>query len=360
MMKKVKEVIMKLNSAERMKGLVMKTKIDRVPINPLISTYAALISNYSSREYYLKPDIALKCHINSIRLHKYDSGPSYGIPNWQTWDFGGELEFSKKCKHALPKVVRYPVEVTKDVFNLKIPDIDSAPMASRLIRFAELALGNGFGYGVPAGSALTGVEALIGAEEMLKSMKKDPNKVHYLMRISTDYILKIAKHMIDRFGAEKAAAFHAFPLESHQLISPKYFEKFSLPYTREIIDTLQGWGVKTMIFHLCGDHTNNLEYWIRDIKVPRRSIFTVGVEMDILKTAEYLGDNYIIGGNVSNATLNNGKPDIVYKESKGIIESMKDFPGGFILMPDCGLSPTTPAHNVDAMLKAVNDYGRYN
>lgn len=350
---------MELTTAERMKGLVMKTKIDRIPMNPFASTYTALISNYSAREYYLSPEIALESHINSIKLHKYDAGPGYGVPNWQTWDFGGELEFSSTHKAALPKVSRYPIEKIKDSLKIKLPDIKTAPMSSRMIKFSKLSLEKGFGYGVPAGSALTGVEALIGVQQLLKLMIKDPSHMHYLMRISTDYILSIAKYMIDKFGAEKASAFTAYPLESHQLIPPKYFEQFSLPYTKEIIETLSDWGVDRMIVHLCGNHTNNLDYWIKDIEVPKRTVFTIGTEMDILETAERLGDDYIIGGNVRNSTLNNKKPKDVYEESKGIIEKMKDFPGGFILMPDCGLSPLTPSCNVDAMLRAAKDCGNY-
>ncbi|OLS02671.1 uroporphyrinogen decarboxylase family protein [Tissierella creatinophila] len=350
---------MELTTVERMKGLIMKTKIDRIPMNPFASTYTALISNHTAREYYLNPEIALKSHINSIMLHKYDAKPGYGVPNWQTLDFGGELEFSFKNKAALPKVVKYPIETVEDILKINMPNIESAPMASRMIRFAELSIENGFGYGVPAGSALTGVEALIGADKLLRSMVKDPKLIHSLMRISTDYILKIAKYMIDRFGIEKVSAFSAYPLESHALISPKYFDEFSLPYTKEIIDTLQKWGVESMIVHLCGDHTNNLDYWIKDIKLPKRTIIAVGTEMDIVKTAEYLGDDYIMGGNVKNITLSNEHPDKVYEESKEIINKMKDFPGGFILMPDCGLSPLTPACNIDAMLRAVRDFGRY-
>ena len=350
---------MEMTTAERMKGLVMKTKIDRIPMNPFASTYTALISNYTAREYYLNPEVALESHINSIMLHKYDAGPGYGVPNWQTWDFGGELEFSLTNKAALPKIKKYPVENIKDAVNLKMPDFKTAPMASRMIRFAELSLKRGFGYGVPAGSALTGVEAIVGPEILLKSMIREPELLHHLMRISTDYILSIAKYMIDRFGVEKASAFTAYPLESHALISPKQFERFSLPYTKEILETLQEWGVNKMIVHLCGDHTNNLDYWINDIKIPKRTVFAIGTEMDIVKTAEYLGEDYVLGGNVRNTTLNSGTPIEVYEESKMIIEKMKDFSGGFILMPDCGLSPLTPACNIDAMLRAVKDFGRY-
>ncbi|AFS78166.1 uroporphyrinogen decarboxylase HemE [Gottschalkia acidurici 9a] len=350
---------MEMTTAERMKGLTMKKKIDRVPMNPFASTYTALISNHTAREYYLNPEIALKCHMNSMMLHKYDAGPGYGVPNWQTWDFGGELEFSLTNRAALPKVIRYPIENIKDTLKIELPDIRTAPISSRMIKFSELSLEKGFGYGVPAGSALTGVEGLIGAQQLLKLMVKDPNHIHYLMRISTDYILSIAKYMIDKFGAEKASAFTAYPLEAHELIPSKYFEKFSLPYTKEIVETLSNWGVNKIIVHLCGNHTDNLDYWINDINVPKRTVFAVGTEMNIVKTAERLGDDYIIAGNVRNSILNNGTPDDVYKESKSIIEKLKDFPGGFILMPDCGLSPLTPSCNVDAMLRAVKDFGRY-
>lgn len=348
-----------MDSKTRMKNLILKKKIDRVPVNPLASTYTALISNYSARDYYLNPEIAYESHLNSMDLHRYDSGPSYSVPNWQTLDFGGELLFSEEDRRALPTVISYPATNSKEISKLRIPDFKEAPIASRMIKFTEILTKNGFGYGVPSDSALDGAESLVGANLLMRLMIKDPQAVHYLLELNTKYVLDMAKYMLDRFGTEGVSAFSGYPVDSHDLISPKYFEEFSLPYIKEIIETLQDWGVKNFIIHLCGDHYHNLDHWLKSVKLPKRTIFTIGTQMDIVETAERIGSDHIIGGNVRNITLATGHPKDVYNECGEIIKKVKDFEGGFILMPDCGLSSMTPAANVEAMIRAAEDFGSY-
>lgn len=81
--------------------------------------------------------------------------------------------------------------------------------------------------------------------------------------------------------------------------------------------------------------------------------------MDLKDLADYFGENYIIGGNVKNTTLQMGTPDEVYEEARQIIEKMKFNKGGFVLTPDCTLMTTTPAANLYAMIKAARDFGSY-
>ncbi len=351
--------MMELTSAERMKALMNKEKLDRIPVNPNVTLYAANISNYSSKEYYMEPEKAFKAQMCSINLHKYDATPGYAIPEWQNWDFGGELMFSETPRIRLPKVIRRPIEDIKDVKNLKIPDVDTAPSAIRSLKFAKICVENGFGFSVPSGSPFGGVQSILGTELLLKSLRKDPEVIHHLLRMVTDYMMAITKKSIDIFGVEKISTFSAYPMESHGIISSKDFEKFSIPYIKEIQDMYQEWGIKKWIVHLCGDHKENLKYWTNELKLPRRTVFTLGYEMDMRETAEVLGDEYIIGGNVRNSIIHSGKPEDVYEESRKAIEQMKYSPGGFILMPDCALTPLAPACNVQAMVKAVEDFGRY-
>jgi len=82
--------------------------------------------------------------------------------------------------------------------------------------------------------------------------------------------------------------------------------------------------------------------------------------MDIQHVARTFGEEIIIGGNIPTTLLQLGTPEEVLEVSRDILETMKNHPGGFILMPACALPPLTPPVNVFAMLKAVTLYGRYN
>jgi uroporphyrinogen decarboxylase len=143
------------------------------------------------------------------------------------------------------------------------------------------------------------------------------------------------------------------------VVSPKVFERFSVPYVSEFHANLLAKGVKKWIVHLCGDHTRNLPHWGESIPLAPRTIFTVGHEMDIEHTAAFFGAEHIIGGNVATTTLQLGTAAEVFALCREVIGRMKYHPGGFILMPACALPPKTPPENVQAMMAAAKEFGRY-
>lgn len=349
----------KLTVEERLLALVKKQGLDRVPVNPMMSIFAANNCNITSRECYLEPQKALDAQMWIMQMYQYDAGPVYDIPGGFNWDFGGDIEFSTKKRVALPKTIRRAAEKEEDIERLTVPNPREAPYASRVLEFNRLTVEKGLGASIFGGSPLNLAQDIVGIENLLRWMRRKPDLVHKLLRISTDYLLTIADVNIEEFGAENIAVFNAFPVDCHALVSPAQFREFSLPYIQEIHETLIRRNVFKWIIHLCGDHSKNLECWKNEIKLVPRTIFTLGTEMDMKKTAEFLGQDYIIGGNVKNLTLQLETPNEVYEETRRIVEEMKYTPGGFILMPDCGLSPNTPPANLYAMIKATKDFGRY-
>ena len=175
---------------------------------------------------------------------------------------------------------------------------------------------------------------------------------------SSDLII-VAKRHAELFGAENISAGIACPLECRSIMSSKMFEKFSLPYIKEIYDRFDNMGINISSVHLCGDHTKNLSYWKNDIVLKERTIVTTGTEFDLCDLGEELGESYIIRGNLRNTTLQLGTPEDVYNEAKELIIKMKHFKGGYILTPDCTLSFLTPLKNLTAMINAADDYGAY-
>lgn len=348
-----------LSSNERMKRLIAKEDLDRVPINPQASLYTAYISNISAKEYFLEPQKAMEAQLWARDLHGYDGGPSYNIPDWGGWDFGGLIEIPESPRITLPRITRKAVESPNDVENLRVPDPLTAPVTSRCLRFAELSREKGFAASISAGSPMGIAVSIVGAEILLRWIRKEPTLVHRLLRLATDYILKIGEVYTDRFGAENCSAFSTYPMECHEMMAPKMFEEYSLPYVMEIHEKFIDMGIRKWAVHLCGDHSRNLVHWKQTIKLVPRTIFTPGHQMDIQKTAEVLGQDHIIGGNVHTTLMQIGTANEVYRAAKEVIEKMKYNPGGFILTPDCVLPSLTPPVNVHALVKACKDFGGY-
>lgn len=349
----------RLTPAERLKALATKTGLDRVPVNAGASVYAAAVSGILSKEYYLEPEKAMEAGLWALDLHKYDATPSYNIPDWSGWDFGGEMNFPTSPAISLPFLTKRAVQKPEDVEKLQVPDLAKAPAISRVIKFARLARAKGFGVSMPAGSALGIAGAVIGPELMFRWFRKEPELVYRVLRLATDFLLKIADTFIAEFGAENCTAFTTYPLECHAVISPKAFEKFSVPYIKEMHEKLLDKGIKKWIVHLCGDHTKNLPFWTEEISLAPRTIFHVGHEMNLEYTAKTFGEDHIIGGNIQTTLLQIGTANEVFEACRQVIEKMKYHPGGFILMPDCALPALTPPVNVQAMVKAARIFGRY-
>ncbi len=348
-----------MSSAERMRALALKSELDRVPVIPCASTYTAVISGISAKEYYLEPEKALQAQLWAMDLHQYDGGPSYNIPNWAGWDFGGELQFPELPKAAMPVLSRRAVQRETDVEKLVLPDIDKAPSASRIIKFARLVRGKGYPVTIYNGSPVGIAGSILETDLLMRWFIKKPELIHLVLRIATDYLMAIADRMINEFGAENCSAFSTFPFECHGMVSPQVFKEFSLPYVKEIHTMLLARGIKRWLIHLCGDHTRNLACWKEEIPLAPRTVFSIGHEMDLVETAKFFGPKHIIAGNVPTELLNRGTPDEVLAICRKQIQAMKHMPGGYILAPACALPPLTPPANVHAMVKAVRLYGRF-
>ena len=343
----------------RISKLIMGEELDRVPVIMNIGVYAAYISNISSYEYYTDPDKAYEAQLWAQKLHRDDGGMSYHVPSNDAENFGGYLEVDSKSRIAMPKVKKRIVESMEDVEKLEVPKLKEAKYIIKKLEFDRRLAKDGKGVSLSSGSPMSVAINIVGIEQFMRWMYKSPELVHKVLRVATDYLLELADLYIDEFGAENCTASSSYPSESHALISPKMFEKYSLPYIAEIHEKLIEKGITNWSIHLCGDHIKNLKYWINDIKLCPRSLITIGEEMDIGKVAEAFGKDHIIGGNIDTSLLQLGSAREVYNECEKVIDKMKYTPGGFILTPACSLPAECPPTNVHAMLEAVNTFGRY-
>jgi len=105
---------------------------------------------------------------------------------------------------------------------------------------------------VDVGAAMSGpfsvAASVVGTENLLKWMIKYPEKVHILMNIvaqsNNKYIEEVAKLDLSIDFAD--------PMSSSNLINPKLFREFSLPYLKINIDKIKETTGKAPGIHICG------------------------------------------------------------------------------------------------------------
>ncbi len=134
--------------------------------------------------------------------------------------------------------------------------------------------------------------------------------------------------------------------------SPKIFERFWWPYTKQIVETLWEEGVVTM-FHLDTCFEKNLPYF-KDL--PRGSaVLQLDGTTDLFKTKEFLGDHCCIMGDVPAALLSLGSVEEVEAYCKERIDFV-GAGGGYILGTGCSVPPNAKPENFRAMIETGKNY----
>lgn len=188
-------------------------------------------------------------------------------------------------------------------------------------------------------------------------MVKKPEVAHRLLRLATDHVIAVTQYWVDTFGPN-IFAFNSEPSAANQIISPRQFKEFVLPYTQEFHENILVMGIKHIMCHICGEQNLNLPYWAQ-IPMGNPGVVTFGHEVDLTTAIKYFGNTCVIAGNIEPAVIQEGTHEQVYELCRIAIEKAKHAPRGFILMPGCGFPPKAPPYNLYTMVKAVNDLGWY-
>lgn len=343
---------------ERFLALIAGQSIDRVPFIPSSTGFSGRVFGIDRGELYRNPEKAFAAGLNLMKRYPWmNVRPTYGWADRGAWEFGGNVVWPDGNRYPAPcsvPAVRKPEEVD----SLPDPDPAIAGMNPLVARFNAVSRAHGFPASLPGGTPTTLSAGIVGRAKFLGWLIKYPEAVHRLQRKATDFIIRTAELTIKKYGAQNCSLFCAVPMESNQLISAPMFESFAKPYIQEILDYYASQGLKNVVVHLCGDHTANLVHW-RDMPLPPRTIFSIGHEMDLTRTGEFIGKHHILAGNINNGILHKGTPEEVMEETRRCLEEGKRHPGGYILMPACEFPPDTPFENVEALAEALLRDGYY-
>ncbi len=347
-----------MDSKTRMNNLYMGKAIDRIPFIASATMFAGRLENLTSEDFYYNIEKSYLAQAKVIKEIGCDGSPCYDLPNGEVLDLGGSLTVSKTGTVSLPKS-NPPIKCIEDAVKYELPDIKKGMFLKKRIEFAKFAADRGQrSFSISAGSPLTMVGSMVETSLLMKWLIKEGKLVHKLLDLAVDYLLTAADVFIEEFGSENCSASSNYPFENNDLISPKTFEKFALPYMLKVHEGLRERGVRDFSIHLCGNQNKNLEFF-KELKLNKGSFISSDEKNPLEKVAEVLGEDNIIAGNVSSNLLIGDSPGKVYEASVNIIKKMKYNKGGFVLMPSCDLPIDTKLDNLKMMYQACLDYGKY-
>jgi len=354
----------RMSRQERMQALYNYQKPDRVPIFEDGNFFCMINVGYRLTDLYSNPQRAFDALIWTCEQYGWEPerhcSSAHAVLG--TPDFGGRIKSPESIYSQGLSVEETAVQTEDDVWNLKMPDPKTAGVIPIRMEFSKLEEKAGMPVTFLARSPLCSGAEICGVERFCAWMHKKPELCHRLIRMGMNHTLEALQHWVDTFGAGKVYYQMSSPTESNQVISPKHFQEFALPYHREFHKRLRAMGINQFHFHICGEQNLNLPYLARLAASPdgwpHPSILSFGHEVDITNAAQYFPKDIILG-NIEPALFQSGTPQPIYELCRKTIEKGKKIPGGFILAPGCGMPPRAPGYNVWMMTKAVHDFGWY-
>ncbi len=348
----------RMTSAERMDALFHYRKPDRVPIQMLSIGFCGKNLGHSIETIYTDPERCFRDMVWTAEQYGWDPIPLlYRHTLLGAHDFGGEVHVPKGEYEGAMVVVSPPVKSEADVEMLKMPDPKRAGGIEIAMRFAKLQAEHGLPVTFFSRSPMTMAANICGLERFCRWIIKSPELCHRLTGMAIDHICNVLKYWVGTFGGENVFVFMSSPSESNQVISPKHFEKFALPYHLEYHRRMKEMGIRRFGFHICGEQNLNLPLLAEASPWLHPTILSFGHEVDIETAAQYFPQD-IIFGNLEPARIQMETPPAVYELAKTAVAKGKKA-AGFILSAGCQLPANAPPANVFAITKAVNDFGWY-
>jgi uroporphyrinogen-III decarboxylase len=190
---------------------------------------------------------------------------------------------------------------------------------------------------------------LMGAVELFTAILDRPDFVRELFRIVTDKVIA----WLDFCWQEEKIPNRDFAWtdDLSASLSAKTWQEVLLPYNQKLRDHF-----KWASLHMCGQTTHLLEIFTNQLKINEFQGF--GWKVDLDKVSEVMGGRVVLLGNVSPLLIASGTPEQVKEATRRVIEKLASCKG-LIIQDGNNIAPESPIENINAMMEAAKEYGRY-
>lgn len=339
----------KMTPLERAAAIAKGGEVDRLPCNPNMANGVARVYGCKISEFNTNAKILAAAQISSYRRFGYDSVRIF--TDLFTW-----------CE-AMGAKVKFPDDDTADLLTPAISDVKDIgklqpanpykdcrlPVHLEAMKYLIEEVGHEVGCSGGVVGPFTNAFFLVGVDNALKMITKNPEAIHALCRVSLETCKNFAEAVIN-LGLTPTIS---EPMSSCTVVSPKTFREFSAPYLKELVDFIKG-KEKGVIMHICGKSS----YIWKDIADMGVSGFSIDNVASLTECKHAIGHRVRILGNVDpGGVVYCGTPWDVRLKILECIAECYDSPRGYTPMSGCSLPVETPLENVQAMMDTVREVG---
>jgi uroporphyrinogen decarboxylase len=195
----------------------------------------------------------------------------------------------------------------------------------------------------------TNAAYLMGSTQAFTAMLERPDFMHELLHIIAEKTIAWLDFCWQEEGLENRDFAWTDDLAAY--LSAETWQEVLLPYNKRLRDHFD-WAS----MHMCG-HTNHLlDIFTNTLKINEYQGF--GWEVDLEKIGAVMGGKVVLLGNVNPLLIVEGSPQEVKEATRIVIEKLAPCKG-LIIQDGNNIAPGSPTENINAMMEAAEEYGRY-
>jgi MtaA/CmuA family methyltransferase len=346
------------SNRERVVAAYKRSFADRVPVYPIVASFAGTLDGLSIEEYCTNPTRAITAMMNYYERYQPDVVLAYNDLAKEAEAFGCRVKYSD---YVVPSIDQHVLQDDKAALaRLAMPD---PARTGRLPGFLEqcealVKAKPPTAIGAVAVGPWTIAMLLRNPETMLLDTFEDPQFIHDLMRVTTDFC-QLWGDAIVKTGIGLS---FSEPTASISLISPDNYREFVAPYHKELVDHFKARrvGVTT---HICGTTYPIYEDLIQC------GFTTISFDLDqqadpalyvdqLARFMETARGRAVAIGNVDATRFEKTTREAMYADVKRCVDTAARH-SGFILSTSCEIPPRSDPQAVQWFMDAAHDYGRY-
>ncbi|HEV8641642.1 MAG TPA: DUF169 domain-containing protein [Methylomirabilota bacterium] len=343
---------------ERVVAAYKRSFADCVPTYPIVASFAGTLDGLSIEEYCTSVPKAIKAMLNYHERYQPDVVLAYNDLAKEAEAFGCRVKYSD---YVVPSIDAHVLAEDKaKLAKLPMPD----PYRScRLPGFLEqcealVKAKPPTAIGAVAVGPWTIAMLMRNPEFMLLDTFEDPQFIHDLMRVTTDFC-KLWGDAIVKTGIGLS---FSEPTASISLISPDNYKDFIAPYHKELVEYFKAKkvGVTT---HICGTtypiYEDLIQCGFTTVSFDLDQQSDPKLHVDQLERFIQVARGRAVGiGNVDATRFEKTTKEAMYADVKRCIETAARR-SAFILSTSCEIPPRSDPEAVKWFMEGAREYGRY-
>ncbi len=354
------------NAAKRFASPFVDNYHDRIDVDPIILSNAAVQCGFTIRDFYEKPELGIHCvgYISEL----FDLLP---VTHWFfSLPWVRELGLTLVYKDTLPPVSTGPIyePTAEGIENMRVIEKEelkkgtTIPLYFGLYDYVQKNLPHTL-VPISYGFDLVGAPAeFVGVENFIMWTFTEPDLAHKVVDTFVETSINGADILSDKYGM--AMLIVGSVLANNDIFADEQVEEYSAKKMGYYVDQCFRKGAGPQIFyHLCGNHETSYKVFKDNLVWSPFNVLHIGYKGPKEFPAELLKQEFqdvtTCMGSVDTKLMINPNPKVVYEHSKECLLAGRDAKKGFILGTACETPPYTIPGNLLAMTRAARDFGTY-